>query len=50
MEESPLGTAGSVKLAAGRLDDTFLVISGDALCDVDLTQLVEAHREKQAPR
>ena len=37
VEESPLGTAGSVRLAAGRLDDTFLVISGDALCDVDLT-------------
>ncbi len=48
VEESPLGTAGSVKLAAGRLDDTFLVISGDALCDVDLTRLVEFHREKQA--
>jgi len=48
VEESPLGTAGSVKLAAGRLDDTFLVISGDALCDVDLGELVAAHREKQA--
>jgi mannose-1-phosphate guanylyltransferase/phosphomannomutase len=48
VEESPRGTAGSVRLAAGRLDDTFLVISGDALCDVDLTSLVEFHREKQA--
>jgi mannose-1-phosphate guanylyltransferase / phosphomannomutase len=48
VEESPLGTAGSVKRAAGRLDDTFLVISGDALCDVDLTALIEAHREKGA--
>ncbi len=48
VEESPLGTAGSVKLAAGRLDDTFLVISGDALCDVNLTELVAAHREKGA--
>src|SRR5882762_3516511 len=48
VEESPLGTAGSVRLAAGRLDDTFLVISGDALCDVDLTKLVEFHKEKQA--
>jgi mannose-1-phosphate guanylyltransferase / phosphomannomutase len=48
VEESPLGTAGSVRLAAGRLDDTFLVISGDALCDIDLTRLVETHREKQA--
>ncbi len=48
VEDSPLGTAGSVRRAAGRLDDTFLVISGDALCDVDLTRLVEAHREKGA--
>jgi mannose-1-phosphate guanylyltransferase/phosphomannomutase len=48
VEESPLGTAGSVRLAAGRLDDTFLVISGDALCDLDLTRLVEFHREKGA--
>ena len=50
VEESPLGTAGSVRLAAGRLDDTFLVISGDALCDVDLTKLVEFHREKKRRR
>jgi mannose-1-phosphate guanylyltransferase/phosphomannomutase len=48
VEESPAGTAGSVKLAAGRLDDTFLVISGDALCDVDLTELVAFHKEKGA--
>jgi mannose-1-phosphate guanylyltransferase/phosphomannomutase len=48
VEESPLGTAGSVRLASDRLDETFLVISGDALCDVDLTKLVAAHREKGA--
>ena len=48
VEESPLGTAGSVRLAGDKLDDTFLVISGDALCDVDLTRLVEFHKEKGA--
>jgi mannose-1-phosphate guanylyltransferase/phosphomannomutase len=48
VEESPLGTAGSVRLAGDRLDDTFLVISGDALCDVDLTRLIDFHREKGA--
>ena len=48
VEESPLGTAGSVRLATARLDDTFLVISGDALCDVDLTQLVDFHRQRNA--
>ena len=30
------------------LDDTFLVISGDALCDFDLSKIVEFHREKGA--
>src|SRR4051795_10334452 len=48
VEESPLGTAGSVRLASDKLDDTFLVISGDALCDVDLSALVQCHREKGA--
>jgi len=48
VEESPLGTAGSVRLASGRLDDTVLVISGDALCDIDLGKLVEFHRERGA--
>jgi mannose-1-phosphate guanylyltransferase / phosphomannomutase len=48
VEESPLGTAGSVRLASDRLDDTFLVISGDALCDVDLGALVASHRERRA--
>ena len=48
VEESPLGTAGSVRHAAKQLDDTFLVISGDALCDVDLSALVAFHKERNA--
>ena len=48
VEETPLGTAGSVKNAEELLDDTFLVISGDALCDFDLTELVGRHRERGA--
>ena len=48
VEELPLGTAGSVRLASDALDDTFLVISGDALCDVDLGALIDFHREKGA--
>src|SRR3989440_5791761 len=48
VEEWPRGTAGWVGPAGEKLDEPFLVISGDALCDVDLTQLVEAHREKGA--
>jgi mannose-1-phosphate guanylyltransferase / phosphomannomutase len=48
VEESPLGTAGSVRHAAKQLDETFLVISGDALCDVDLSALVDFHKERSA--
>ena len=48
VEESPLGTAGSVRLASDRLDETFLVISGDALTDIDLNKIVDFHKEKGA--
>jgi mannose-1-phosphate guanylyltransferase/phosphomannomutase len=48
VEETPLGTGGSVKHAQQYLDDTFLVISGDALTDFDLTRIVEYHRQKKA--
>ncbi len=44
----PLGTAGSVKNASSHLDDTFLVISGDALTDIDLTRIVDFHRRNNA--
>ena len=48
-EETPLGTAGSVKNAEEWLrDEPFLVISGDALTDFNLTKIIEFHREKQA--
>ncbi|MFI0352078.1 sugar phosphate nucleotidyltransferase [Actinomadura sp. 9N407] len=48
-EEIPLGTAGSVKNAAEALrDDRFLVISGDALTDIDLTDMVRFHRRNGA--
>src|SRR5256886_16137028 len=48
VEETPLGTAGSVRLAGDQLDETFLVISGDALCDIDLTALIDFHKQKGA--
>ena len=48
-EEAPLGTAGSVKNAEDELrDEPFLVISGDALTDIDLTAMVRAHKENGA--
>lgn len=47
-EESPLGTAGSVGNAKDELDDTFLVISGDVLTDIDLSALIAEHRDREA--
>lgn len=47
-EENPLGTAGGVKNVQSVLDDTFLVISGDAITDFDLQKIIAFHREKQA--
>ncbi len=47
-EESPLGTAGSVRNAMQERDETFLVISGDVLTDVDLSRMAQAHRDAQA--
>ena len=43
VEEMPLGTAGGVKNAAAHLNDTFLVISGDALTDFNLQAAVQHH-------
>ncbi len=48
IEETPLGTAGSVKNAEEFLDDTFIVISGDALTDIDISRGVEYHKQKKA--
>jgi len=45
-ENTPLGTAGSVKNAEEFLDDTFVVISGDALTDINLGEVISFHREK----
>ena len=47
-EEEPLGTAGSVKNAEPFLDDTFLVISGDAVTDIDLSAAAAFHRDRGA--
>jgi mannose-1-phosphate guanylyltransferase / phosphomannomutase len=48
IEQHPLGTAGSVKNAADHLKDTFLVISGDALTDIDLGALLAFHKAKRS--
>jgi mannose-1-phosphate guanylyltransferase / phosphomannomutase len=51
IEDAPAGTAGSVKMAEKQLgleDERLLIISGDALTDADLSELVSFHEEKDA--
>lgn len=48
IEEMPLGTAGSVKNAKEFLDEPFLIISGDAVTDINLQQVIAFHQEKGA--
>jgi mannose-1-phosphate guanylyltransferase/phosphomannomutase len=47
-EETPLGTAGSVKNAEDVLTEPFLVISGDALTDFHLADIVKFHKDKKS--
>lgn len=47
-EERPMGTAGGVALAARHWQEPFLVISGDAMCDLDLTQARRQHEQTGA--
>jgi len=46
-ENEPLGTVGPLHLIDG-LEETFLVMNGDVLTDINYQRLVEYHREKQA--
>ena len=48
VEKWPLGTGGSVKKAEKYIDDTFMVVSGDVLTDVDFNDIVRYHKEKGA--
>lgn len=50
VEPSPLDTAGAVKFAASHagVTDTFVVMNGDVLTDVDVAELVAFHRRTHA--
>jgi mannose-1-phosphate guanylyltransferase len=49
--DMPLGSAGGMRKVqdfSGFFDDTFVVLCGDALIDVDLTSVIRFHRERKA--
>ncbi len=45
-EDEPLGTIGPLRLV-DHLEDTFLVMNGDILTDLNYRKLLEAHRKKK---
>jgi mannose-1-phosphate guanylyltransferase / phosphomannomutase len=47
-EDQPLGTAGCVKNIAELLNSTFLVISGDSVTDLNLTEAIKFHKKKKS--
>ncbi|MEI6496050.1 MAG: NDP-sugar synthase [Actinomycetota bacterium] len=50
VEPEPLDTAGAIRFAADAagIDDTFVVVNGDVLTDLDIAQLIAFHRAKGA--
>ncbi|MCE2855353.1 MAG: NDP-sugar synthase [Ilumatobacteraceae bacterium] len=48
VEPEPMDTAGAIGFAArfAGIDDTFIVVNGDILTDVDYSSLVQFHRER----
>ncbi|OHD68759.1 MAG: hypothetical protein A2W19_10870 [Spirochaetes bacterium RBG_16_49_21] len=49
IEETPLGTAGGVKEAAGEINDTIVVLSGDGIIDFNITEILEYHEKRKSP-
>jgi mannose-1-phosphate guanylyltransferase len=50
VEDAPLDTAGAIRFAArvAGIDDTFVVVNGDVLTELDVSGLVAFHRERGA--
>lgn len=48
IENTPLGTAGGIKNAAGSLDEAYVALNGDVFTDLDITALMAVHRRKKA--
>ncbi len=44
-EDKPLGTAGSLKAMQEFLEDEFVVISGDAVTDINISKVIDFHKK-----
>lgn len=47
-EDGPLGTAGPLRLGKNLLKETFIVSNGDELKDVNIQEMLELHKTKNA--
>lgn len=50
LEKSPMGTGGPIELASEttHLDETFVVVNGDVVADIDLDEMLRRHEETKA--
>lgn len=48
IEKEPLGTAGSVFDAIGKCNEDVLIVSGDALFDINLNKMIDYHKKNKA--
>jgi mannose-1-phosphate guanylyltransferase len=50
VEPEPLDTSGAIRFAAtfAKVDETFLVVNGDVLTDLDITKLINFHHDHGA--
>jgi len=47
-EDEPLGTAGPLNLVRDKFTDTFLVMNGDILTDIDFHELINYHKNEKS--
>ncbi len=47
-EPSPMGTAGAFKFAAGEIKQTTIVLNGDILTDLDISDVMKQHKSSKA--
>ncbi len=48
-ENPPLGTAGAIKNAEHLIDDDFIAMNGDTFMDVDISKLLDFHKNHDSP-
>ncbi|MBN2052047.1 nucleotidyltransferase family protein [Candidatus Woesearchaeota archaeon] len=47
-EEEPMGTAGPLNLLKGKINDTFILMNGDELKEIDLEDMFMFHRKNKS--